>query len=93
MADQRKLIDLVSIGKAMVRDFELLGIRTVEELKGRDADQLFAELQARTGSRQDPCVLDTFQAAIAQAEDPNLPHEQCQWFYWSKVRKGQIKRK
>lgn len=91
MADSRKLIDLVSIGKAMVRDFELLGIRTVDALKGRDADQLFAELQAKTGSRQDPCVLDTFRAAIAQAEDPDLPAEQCQWFYWSRVRKGQTK--
>jgi hypothetical protein len=91
MADSRKLIDLVSIGKAMVRDFDLLGIQTVQQLKGRDAKQLFAELQTRTGSKQDPCVLDTFRAAIAQAENPDLPKEQCQWYYWSKVRKGQIK--
>lgn len=75
----------------MVRDFELLGIYSVDALRGRDADQLFAELQARTGSRQDPCVLDTFRAAIAQAENPDLPEEQCHWYYWSRVRKGQIK--
>jgi hypothetical protein len=35
--------------------------------------------------------LDVFVAAVAQARDPNLPIEQRQWWYWSKVRKQQIK--
>jgi len=91
MTDQRKLGDLVSVGPATIVDFELLGITRVAQLRGRDALELYEQLQEVTGKRQDPCVRDVFSAAIAQAENPNLPKEQCQWFYWSKVRKGQIR--
>lgn len=87
MADKRKLRDLVSVGKAFERDLALLGITEVEQLKGRTADELYERLQDITGTRQDPCVHDTFRAAIAQAENPNLPEEQCRWWYWSNVRK------
>jgi hypothetical protein len=27
-------------------------------------------------------------AAVAQAKDPHLPLEQCQWWFWSKKRKA-----
>jgi len=33
-------------------------------------------------------VLDVFRAAVAQARDPRLPAEQCQWWYWSRKRKA-----
>jgi hypothetical protein len=35
----------------------------------------------------DICVLDTFCAAVAQARNPKLAVEKCQWWYWSKKRK------
>jgi hypothetical protein len=31
--------------------------------------------------------LDVFRAAVAQAKDPRLPADQCQWWYWSRSRK------
>jgi hypothetical protein len=31
--------------------------------------------------------LDVFRAAVAQAKDPQLPADQCQWWYWSRNRK------
>lgn len=40
MKDERRLSDLVSIGPAMLRDFELLGIRTVAELARRSPEKL-----------------------------------------------------
>lgn len=88
MTDKRKLRDLFSVGPAIERDLALLGITEVGQLKGRTADELYEQLQTATGVRQDPCVYDTFRAAIAQAEDPNLPEDQCRWWYWSNVRKG-----
>ena len=36
---------------------------SARELAGRDAFVLYQQLCARTGKRQDPCVLDTFMAA------------------------------
>ena len=62
-----ELRTLRNIGKAMLRDFEQLGIRSVAELAEQDADELYVRLSRLTGARQDPCVHDTFAAAIHQA--------------------------
>jgi hypothetical protein len=85
---QRQLGDLISIGPAMLRDFEMLGIRSVAQLARQEPKRMYSKLARLAGQRQDPCVLDTFQAAVAQARNPRLPAEKCQWWYWSRVRKG-----
>jgi len=90
---QRQLKDLISIGPAMLRDFELLGIRSVEQLAKQDAKKLYDKLGRIARQLQDPCVLDTFEAAIAQARNPRLPAEKCQWWWWSKKRKQRPKDK
>lgn len=88
LSDERRLRDLVSVGPAMQRDFAMLGIHTVAELAKQEPDDLYRKLCRKTGQRQDPCVLDTFRAAVAQARDPRLPLEKCRWWYWSALRKA-----
>jgi hypothetical protein len=88
MNTDRQLRDLISVGPAIERDFHLLGIRSVSELAKHDPRKLNSRLERLSGSRQDPCVLDTFQAAVAQARNPRLPAHQCQWWYWSRKRKA-----
>jgi pathogenicity locus Cdd1 protein len=83
----RRLEDLISIGPAMLRDFEMLGIRGVAQLARQNPQRMYARLNRLSGQRQDPCVLDVFCAAVAQARNPRLPAEQCQWWYWSRKRK------
>lgn len=85
--NRRKLEDLVSVGPATLKDFSALGIKTVQKLAQQEARDLYNKLCKLTGVRQDPCVEDVFAAAIAQAKDPNLPHEQAKWSYWSHLRK------
>lgn len=87
MRGKRELGRLVSIGPAMLRDFELLGIYSVAQLARRNPQSMYRDLCRITGERQDPCVLDTFCAAVAQARNPLLEPEKCQWWYWSKLRK------
>ncbi len=84
---KRQLGDLISIGPAMLRDFEELGIRNVAQLARQNPQRMYERLNRASGQRQDPCVLDTFCAAVAQARNPRLSAEQCQWWYWSKKRK------
>jgi hypothetical protein len=86
--DQRRFQDLVSVGPAMERDFERLNIRSVAQLARQDPERMYERLNGITGMRQDPCVLDVFCAAVAQARNPRLPAEQCQWWYWSRRRKA-----
>jgi hypothetical protein len=88
MKETRDLKDLISVGPAMIEDFRKLGITRVAQLRGRDPRKLYDRLCRITGERQDPCVLDVFHAAVAQADNPNLPHEKCRWHYWSRLRKS-----
>jgi nucleotidyltransferase/DNA polymerase involved in DNA repair len=83
----RQLADLISIGPAMLRDFELLRIRSVAQLARQNPQRLYEKLGRVARQHLDICVLDTFCAAVAQARNPKLAVEKCQWWYWSKKRK------
>jgi Pathogenicity locus len=84
---ERELRDLVSIGPAMLRDFDLLGIASVTQLSRQNPEKLYEKLCRITGQPQDICCLDVFRAAVAQARNRRLPRKQCQWWYWSRRRK------
>ena len=90
--DTRKLRDLRGIGKAMLRDFDELGIRSVAQLARANPDKLYEKLSNIRGQRMDPCVLDTFRCAAAQARDPLLPAAQRDWWYWSRTRLAEAQR-
>jgi hypothetical protein len=89
----RKLEDLVSVGPAMLRDLDRLGIRSVAQLARARPVVMYEKLCRVTGRPVDICCLDVFSAAVAQARDPHLPLEQCQWWYWSRRRKERDARK
>ena len=75
---------LRNIGTAMRADLVLLGVSTVGELARRDADQLYLDLCVATGARHDPCVHDTFAAAIHQAKTG----EALAWWDFTAARKA-----
>ena len=89
--EERKLEDLISVGPAIRRQFAILGIRTVAGLARHDPELLYRKLCRKTNQRVDPCVLDVYRAAIAQARNPNLPSDQCVWWHWSRIRKAMEK--
>lgn len=89
---ERRLSDLASIGPAMLRDFDRLGVRSIAQLSRSDAKGLYERLCRLTGHRQDPCVLDTLTCAVAQAQNSRLPAAQTKWWYWSRLRKSTLKR-
>jgi hypothetical protein len=84
---KRRLQDLMSVGPAMLRDFELLGIHSIAQLRRKQPRRLYDKLCRITGRRLDICCFDMFSAAVAQARNPLLPPEQGQWWYWSRKRK------
>ena len=56
--------DIPNIGRQMAADFKALGLRGPEDLTGKDAFALYQKRCRQTGTRQDPCVLDTYLAAV-----------------------------
>jgi nucleotidyltransferase/DNA polymerase involved in DNA repair len=85
---RRELKDLISIGPATLRDFERLGIRGVAKLATQNPQSLYDKLNRLSRQSHDICLLDVFQSAVAQARNPLLRPEQCQWWWWSKKRKN-----
>jgi len=73
-----------NVGPAVARKLERLDIATVDDLRGRDGEDLFQRLCALDGRRHDPCLLDTFVAAVAYANGgPARP-----WWEFSRERKA-----
>lgn len=85
--DTRSLKALRSVGPATQRDLRRLGIDSVALLAGQNPLDLYESLQQSMGVAVDICMLDVFACAVAQARDPQLAQEQCDWFWWSKERK------
>jgi hypothetical protein len=78
------LRQLPNIGPALARMLIRVGVEQVDDLRGRDAGQLFQRLCAIDGQRHDPCVLDTFTAVVDYANGaPARP-----WWFYSRQRKA-----
>ena len=56
------LEQLPNIGPSLAADLRLLGVVHPQALATQEPFALYQALCARTGKRQDPCVLDTFMA-------------------------------
>lgn len=85
----KELQKIPNIGPAMAGDLVMLGITKVEDLKGRDADDLYDKLSSLTSSRQDPCVADTLESAIHYADTGDGQP----WWNFTKGRKERWKNK
>ena len=89
----RRLADLVFVGPAMLRDFDLLGIHSVAQLARQNPEKLYEHFCLETGQPVDICCFDVFSAAVAQARSQRLRGEQRNWWHWSRRRKVRDARK
>ena len=81
-----RLEDIPNIGPAIAADLRRLGITTPAELPGRDPYALYDDLCRITGQRHDPCLLDTFIAAVRFLEgSPKRP-----WWKYTAERKREL---
>lgn len=87
--DAKHLEQIPNVGPSTAEDFRLLGIEKPSDLIGKDALTLYEELNCKTGTRQDPCVLDVFLAAI----DFMNGGESKPWWKYTAQRKELIKNK
>lgn len=79
----RKFTDIPNVGPAMERDFRALGMAVPQELTGQAPYALYLSLCELTGTRQDPCVLDTYLAVCDfMGGGPARP-----WWDFTKARK------
>jgi hypothetical protein len=78
-----KLEDIPNVGVSIAGDLRRLGMRSPDDLPGRDPYALYDELCRITRKRHDPCLLDTFIAAVRYMEGgPKKP-----WWQFTAERK------
>ena len=63
-AECTRLDQLPNIGPSLATDLRDVGITQPHDLVGKDAYALYRQLCLVRGTRQDPCVLDTFMAVV-----------------------------
>ena len=84
--DVKELEDVPNIGRAIAADLRSLGINAPSQLRGNDPYALYDRLSLETGVRQDPCLLDTFIAAVRFMDGgPRLP-----WWAFTPERKKEL---
>ena len=84
--DIARLEDIPNVGPGVAADLRQLGITTPGELQGRDPYALYDDLCRLTGQRHDPCLLDTFIAAVRYMEGgPKKP-----WWKYTAERKREM---
>jgi hypothetical protein len=81
-----RLEDIPNVGPAIAADLRQLGITMPTELPGRDPYPMYDDLCHITGQRHDPCLLDTFIAAVRFMEgEPKKP-----WWKYTAERKREL---
>lgn len=78
-----QLQTLPNVGPATAADFLRLGITSVDDLSRRDPRELYDRIGLLDGVPHDPCVLDTYAAAIHAARTG----EAIPWYEFSDARK------
>ena len=83
------LEQLPNVGPSVAADLRRLGVVRPQDLQGRDPYAMYEELCRVTGQRHDPCLLDTFIAAVRfMGGEPAKP-----WWRYTAERKRALKRR
>lgn len=84
-AEQIKvLITIPGVGKSIAEDLLNIGITNVQQLKGKDPEQLYNKSNEFAGAVQDRCLLYVFRCAVyfAETENKKRKNEKLKWWYW-----------
>lgn len=78
-----------NVGPRIAQDFRTIGIASPHALAKQDPLKMYLKLQKVTGVRHDPCVLDTFMAAVDFMNGaPPRP-----WWQYTPTRKKLLEKK
>ena len=83
----KRLQVIPGVGKSISRDLYDLGIRSVNDLKGKNPEILYQQSNRLAGTHQDPCLLYSFRCAVYFAETIEPDIRKLRWWYWKEKKK------
>lgn len=72
------------VGKSIKKDLEDIGINSVEDLVGKNPENLYNISNQKVGLIQDRCLLYVFRCAVYFAEGGRDP-EKLKWWNWKDI--------
>ncbi len=76
------LLTIPYVGKNMKEDLMNIGITCVEDLKGKNPEDLFLKDCQFKRRLEDRCQLYVFRMAVYFAENEVRDEEKLKWWYW-----------
>lgn len=70
------------IGKNIEQHLHNIGIETVEDLRGKDPEELYLKDCMFKGFQEDRCILYVYRLAVYYAEHESSEPEKLKWWYW-----------
>ncbi len=78
----RELEQISGVGKTIARDMQNIGIHSIDDLKDRQAEQLYDRLSEFKASPVDRCMLYVFRCAIYYASNTDHDPQLLKWENW-----------
>ncbi len=76
------LKQIPGVGANMAQHLNNIGILWVEDLVGKDPEELYQKNCLKKGYQDDKCVLYVFRCAVYFAEHKEREAEKLKWWYW-----------
>ncbi len=76
----KNLQALPNVGPATAGDLVSLGIKTIDDLKGKDPDKLYAKLEKLAGTHVDRCMLYVMRSLVYMAETGKRDPKKVAWW-------------
>ncbi len=76
------LKSIPGIGKNIEQHLNNIGIKTINDLIGKDPEELYLKDCLFKGFQEDKCILYVFRLAVYYAEHNTHESEKLKWWYW-----------
>jgi len=81
LKDPNYLRNIPGVGKSIADNLIQIGIKSVDELKGKNPEKLYQLSNKHAGKMQDRCLLYVFRSAVYFAEG-GRDTEKLKWWNW-----------
>ena len=87
--EMRALTVIPGVGKSIAADLRKIGIKKVQDLRGKNPELLFDRSNILAGTTQDRCLLYVFRCAVyfAETPEPDRDSEKLKWWRWKDTKR------
>jgi hypothetical protein len=83
----KELRQIPGVGLSIANDLLNIGIKSIDDLKGKDPARLYQKSNRYAGAVQDRCLLYVFRCAVYFASTKHPLQGKLQWWYWKDKRR------